>query len=166
MMDESASVEVAPGESVYAAMTQRLFAYLLDLIPINGLTLLSCSFFPGAPVLIAALCFHLYMICLHGLTGTTVGKYLLGIEVAQEPGSTMPRIVAILLRETIGRAVSSVPFFAGYWLPSNAKNKAWSDSIAGTVVQERKVKSDARIALVVLLAVIVLFYLGFRPEFK
>jgi len=143
--------------SVCVAALQRFVAHLLDLIPIGVLTCFLFLLTGWANSPLFTLSMMVYMVFSHFITGTTMGKYIVGIEVVQEHGSRMPRICAMLLRDTVGRIVSSVLFGMGYWFPTNRKNKAWSDSIAGTIAQERETLPSVRICLwIILLAMILL----------
>jgi uncharacterized RDD family membrane protein YckC len=129
-------------ESVYATLTQRFFAYVLDII-LTGLlciVLLSQIVVPVdlVPVVFPS-CFMLYRFLAHFTVGATVGKYIMGIEVVQEPDKRMPRVVAMLLRDTVGFIISSALFGLGYWWGALSLNgKAWSDILAGTIVRERR----------------------------
>jgi uncharacterized RDD family membrane protein YckC len=136
-------------EFVYATLTQRFFAYVIDylfvvclffflrialmsetrtVIPVfSDLTLVNVSF---------AFCLMLYRFLAHLSFGQTIGKRVLGIEVVLGPGSKS-RFIAILLRDTVGFIVSC-PFGIGYWWGSpHLTGKAWSDIIAGTLVRDR-----------------------------
>jgi hypothetical protein len=97
-------------EPLYATMTARFCAYVLDSILIGAVVKLA-----GFPPLIGLLCFMVYRFLAHSVSGSTLGKYILGIEVNQVGGSKMPRPVAMLLRDTVGFVISSLFFGMGYW---------------------------------------------------
>ncbi len=77
-----------------------------------------------------------YMVVSQVAYHTTIGKYVRGLEVCSaNPAQKYPSFGRILLRETVGRLVSSVLFGIGYWAADQRKrNQAWSDQMAGTVV--------------------------------
>ena len=95
----------APDESVYATLTQRFFAHLLDLVLFAVFFLFLGAFigvviglFPETETVMgrvsgvvfasvsSVLCFMLYRFLAHLWFGQTIGKRILGIEVVQEPG--------------------------------------------------------------------------------
>lgn len=154
-------------DPIYATMTQRFFAYLLDFVPVILLCVLYYFCLPKAILpdqIVGLVAVMLYRFSFHTLFGSTVGKYILAIEVVQEAGSTNPRPIAMLVRETIGFVVSGV-FGIGYWLPTNRKHKAWSDTMAGTIVQHREARKSRRIIVAIGLVIFALIE-GFAVSFQ
>lgn len=155
--------------NVYASLGERFVAYIADLVVIylivaglyfaSGLLGVFGKGFLSAAAseetAIVWVTLFVYMITSLSLCHTTVGKYVLGLEVASE-GSTCsyPPFWKILLRETIGRVCSSFFFGVGYWrVPSSPKKQAWSDEISGTVVKHRDVNSSLKWALTAFVAI-------------
>lgn len=74
----------------------------------------------------------LYFVLLTGLKGQTLGKMAMGVKIVNARGES-PGIWRALLRETIGKFVSSVFFMLGYlWAGWDSRKRAWHDYIAGT----------------------------------
>src|SRR5579871_2569772 len=84
--------------------------------------------------------FMFYRFLGHLAFGKTVGKYIVGIELMHESGKRTPRPVAILLRDTLGFALS-FPCGLGYLLPTaldGSKGKALRRPFGVTVVRQRR----------------------------
>jgi hypothetical protein len=81
-------------------------------------------------------------------TRTTVGKYILGLEIASANNfrpKSRPSIARIVLRETVGRIVSSCFLAYGYWRASGSpKRQAWSDQMGRSIVRHRTVRRAVR----------------------
>jgi uncharacterized RDD family membrane protein YckC len=153
-LQEGNTTSVALSEPIYATIAERFGAYVLDSILI-GLPLRIVNASP----LFAVSCFMMYRFLAHLTLGTTVGKYIVGIEVVQEHGKRMPRPVAMLLRDTVGFIISSVLLGAGYWWASlNRNGKAWSDTIAGTIVRERKTDPRLKVYCWIALGLVLLTF--------
>ena len=74
----------------------------------------------------------LYFILFTGLKGQTPGKMATGVKIVNARGEN-PGVWRALLRETIGKLVSSVFFLLGYlWAGWDSRKRAWHDHIAGT----------------------------------
>ncbi|MDP6821807.1 MAG: RDD family protein [Dehalococcoidia bacterium] len=66
--------------------------------------------------------------------GRTIGKSALGLRVVSEDG-TKPGLDQALIRETIGKLVSTVVFYIGFiWAAFSREGKTWHDVLAGTRV--------------------------------
>ncbi len=65
--------------------------------------------------------------------GQTIGKKIMKIKVIDNDGSDQLSIKAILLREVLGKVLSTVIFYLGFIVVLFGK-KSWHDSIAGTKV--------------------------------
>jgi len=94
--------------------------------------------------------------------GRTVGKLLCGLRVQAKSGLRVG-LSQTLLREIVGKLVSSAVFFAGFlWAGWTRSKRAWHDCIAGTVVV-RGLGGRGRwvvAASIVTLAVALLVYVG------
>ena len=76
----------------------------------------------------------LYYVLFTGLRGQTPGKMVVGIQVLTREGA-VPGIGRALLREVIGKLVSTVVLFIGYlWVAFDPHEQGWHDKIAGTYV--------------------------------
>jgi hypothetical protein len=146
------------GDVIYASLLGRLAAYIIDLITMKallviGLVLAATIFtafgrtFPYSTFdsrLTGMALFMMYMILAQLLTQNTVGKYIVRIQVINvDPDGVRPSAGRIVLRETLGRLISSLLFGAGYWTCKRPQNQAWSDQMANTFVVKRDV--DRRI---------------------
>ncbi|ELK44024.1 hypothetical protein D478_00315 [Brevibacillus agri BAB-2500] len=83
----------------------------------------------------------LYMILLTWWTGQTLGKLITGIRVIsarQSRGNLSSG--QVILREVIGKFLSTLPFGLGYlWVAWNPQKQGWHDLLAKTyVVYDRK----------------------------
>ncbi len=66
--------------------------------------------------------------------GQTIGKMALGIKVVDADGDTPP-MGAVLMRETVGKAVSAMVIMVGFIaILLDGKRQGWHDKIAGTFV--------------------------------
>lgn len=116
----------------------------------------------------AALVFYLitplYLISCLWVGHTTVGLYAVGLEVRNEPSygsGPYPSFGRVVLRETIGRFVSSLLFYAGYWRVSSDRwGQAWLDKISHTVVVQRNVNSTVKRAFSAFAALAIFTVIG------
>ena len=70
--------------------------------------------------------------------GMTLGKWMLGERVVEKLSGNYPGFWRMILRELIGKFVSSLVFGLGYfWAIWDKDNQTWHDKIAGTVVVKR-----------------------------
>ena len=66
--------------------------------------------------------------------GQSPGKMAIGIKIVKTDGSSVG-FEGALIREIIGKLVSSLIFFLGYiWILFDGKRQGWHDKIAGTYV--------------------------------
>ena len=80
----------------------------------------------------------LYSVLFIGLKGQTPGKMALGIQVVDSQGNP-PGIMRAFLREVVGKLVSTVVIFLGFfWIIWDRKKRGWHDHIAGTFVARKK----------------------------
>ena len=96
-----------------------------------------------------------YMIVAQSSYHTTVGEYVLGLEVrSQRSEKEYPAFWRIVVRETVGRLLSLLFWGAGYWLGiKKPRQQAWSDRMAGTVVTVRPTNPVFKKALNTFIAV-------------
>jgi len=88
-------------------------------------------------VLVAVLLFLAYGVFYLKLLGMgmTPGKYIMGERVVDKLTGNQPGLGVMLLREIIGKMLSSVVFGMGFfWALFDKDNQAWHDKLAGTVV--------------------------------
>lgn len=132
---------------VYPGLGRRLAAWGIDLLAANAFlfTITILLALGGANIAaigtpttlwgLAALV--AYMTAATLIFSTTLGKYLLGMEVRGSDGLTA-RKPQILLRETVGR-LGILIFACGYWrAPSDPRRRAWCDHLADTAVVRRR----------------------------
>jgi uncharacterized RDD family membrane protein YckC len=143
-----------------ANVAVRLFAHLLDLAVafaiFTTITVVSCSIgmagiqagqqrnspdLSGVASLFGFGTFFLagigYLVVLMFFLarGTTPGKSICGIRVADKTNGSLPGIPRMLLRETLGKFVSGLFLCLGYfWAIFDRDSQAWHDKIASTVV--------------------------------
>ncbi|MGH7561190.1 MAG: RDD family protein [Gemmatimonadales bacterium] len=73
--------------------------------------------------------------------GTTFGKELLGERVVLRTTGMEPGALRMLVRETVGKALSGLPFGLGYlWALWDPCRQTWHDKLVGTVVIQRRPK--------------------------
>ena len=157
---------------IYAGMGQRFCAYLADYILIYFIVLCAylISALVGSPLssdesaanMLALLALVVYMTIAQMSYHTTVGKYIMGIEVVNEvPDRKYPSWGRILKRETLGRFCSFLLWGAGYWTAIGHPNKqAWSDRMSGTLVVPRTTNRVIARALMAFLLIALLVDLG------
>ena len=76
-----------------------------------------------------------YFIFFIGSRGQTLGKMAMGIRVVKIGTNEAPGYGKAFLREVVGKFVSSLVLFLGYfWMLWDSKKQTWHDKIAGTVV--------------------------------
>ncbi len=111
-----------------ATFEQRAVALVLDLTIIGLLK----GLLP-IPALLGSLLSLIYFVFLQCQFGFTPGKYFAGLRVISTTGQTsLPRM---LLRESIGKFVSSLVFLLGYLVVMFSKNRlAWHDKMSRTRV--------------------------------
>ena len=79
-----------------------------------------------------------YHVAFVATKGQTIGKMLLGIQVVDSRGN-IPGIGAVLLRETVGKFLSTIAVFIGYlWVVWDKEKRGWHDHIGGTYVVRKQ----------------------------
>ena len=85
-----------------------------------------------------------YAVILTAWRGQTVGKMILGIQVVDGQGN-IPGIGAVLLREVVGKFLSSIALGLGYlWVAWDREKRGWHDHIAGTYVVRKQPQNRTR----------------------
>ncbi len=70
--------------------------------------------------------------------GATLGKMAMNIAVRHEDGSSLS-LVDVLLREVVGKFLSTIVFALGYfWMIWDPKKQTWHDKLAKSVVVKTK----------------------------
>ena len=91
----------------------------------------------GVPV-IGSVISILYYVLFIGLKGQTPGKMALNIQVVDARGQ-VPGIPRAILREVLGKLVSTVVVFLGFaWIGWDRRKRGWHDHIGGTLVIRKK----------------------------
>ena len=76
----------------------------------------------------------IYSVVMTSVWGQTLGKMATGIKVVDGVGQT-PNFWRVVLRETVGKFVSMLPLYLGFfWAGWDSRKRAWHDHIAGTYV--------------------------------
>jgi len=89
----------------------------------------------------------LYYIFATYLYGTTLGKRFFGIAVKDKSDKKLS-FFQVILRESVGKLLSAVPFYLGYfWAIWDKDKQAWHDKIAGTYVVQVEFISKVKKAL-------------------
>ncbi len=110
---------------------------MLTIIPIMFIGRLGYSFssIPVMSTLIESLFpILIYLWLFTGLKGKTIGKMAMGIKVIDAQGNK-PDLGCAALREIVGRLVSTIALFIGFfWMAGDKEKQGWHDKIAGTHV--------------------------------
>ena len=158
---------------LYAGLFARFLAYVCDLAVIY-LLVFGIAFFIGFSKSLGMIqstisdddyqllffpVLWIYMTVSLIATRTTIGKYILGLEIANANDfrpKSRPSVARIVLRETVGRIVSSLFLGFGYWGASdNPKRQAWSDQMGRSIVRRRIVNPAVRAVWVVFVVAVV-----------
>jgi uncharacterized RDD family membrane protein YckC len=88
----------------------------------------------GVSTFVTILLPGVYFVVLTGQRGRTLGKMALRIQVVDEAGQA-PGLKRALLRETLGKLVSTVVLGVGFpWVVWDKEKQGWHDKIASTHV--------------------------------
>ena len=111
-----------------------VFAY----VGLSAWTSLSGFYVVLAAYVFVVLVHFAYHVFLVGVKGQTLGKMALGIQVVNSQGN-VPGIGRALLREVVGKAISGLPLYLGYfWAGWDPHKRAWHDHISGTFVVRKQ----------------------------
>ena len=123
-----------------ASVWQRLGAWLVDgvigiLAGVVGGLLRSALGDDGQLLIYVPIVFYFVVnLWLVSIRGQSLGKMAIGIKIVKTDGSSVG-FEGALIREIIGKLVSSLIFFLGYiWILFDGKRQGWHDKIAGTYV--------------------------------
>ena len=133
--------QAAPGEVKYASFWQRLGALIVDIIIVGFVigilgaltgTAKSSGGYNSNPFSILALVYYVFMDVKYG---ATLGKMALHLRVQNEQTGQNLTVVEAILRELVGKFLSSLVLFLGYfWVLWDPKKQGWHDKIAKSVV--------------------------------
>ncbi|MBK7962833.1 MAG: RDD family protein [Bdellovibrionales bacterium] len=121
-----------------ASAGSRFIAYLLDVtftqLLYRGIAFL-LSLDAGRSSPIDSLAFLAYFIFFHSQYGWTPGKKIMGLELINEEGEEKPSLPKVILRETLGRFISTIFLMLGYLMIFTNENKqGFHDKLAKTRV--------------------------------
>lgn len=154
MQNNNNNISTESGEPKYAGFGVRLFAYIIDNLFIGSALLIikfiffiinrimGFDFFTN-PILfhytgtdiIIYICRVLYFVLFTYFTSATIGKHILKIKVVSTNDTGKYTFIDILYRETIGRFLSKLIIYGGYFLILINKDKsALHDMLADTRV--------------------------------
>ena len=128
--------ELAPSrvDVEYMGFWIRLLAAVIDTVILVVITLVLGAISGGLSFAIQWLINILYHVLFTGLKGQTPGKMLVGIQVLTRDGA-VPGIGRVLLREVVGKVVSTFVLLIGYlWIAFDPHKQGWHDKIASTYV--------------------------------
>ena len=101
-----------------ASPGQRFAAYLVDIV----LAFITLGIYSIVFIIMA----HI---------GSSVGKRMVGIKIVKADGNQPGCITGVLLREIIGKFISSIIILLGFiWIIIDDKRQGWHDKIAETYV--------------------------------
>lgn len=120
----------------------RFVAFLIDIIVLYIFAFIIQFFFSPVSlkwiILFEFLAFPIFNLVLLIKYGATIGKWVMKIKVVNVSFRS-PHLFQLLIRETLGKVVSSLFVFAGYiWIIFDDKRQAWHDKIAKTYVVYKK----------------------------
>ena len=127
----------------YAGFLVRLGAYVIDAIVVGVVSFVASVVFgmalkeTGAMLgMLVGILFALYnYVYLVGTKGYTIGKNVLKLKVVRTDGSCPIGLGRAVLREIVGKIISSVVIYLGFiWIAIDEKKQGWHDKIADTLV--------------------------------
>lgn len=123
-----------------ASAGQRLGAFLVDfaisvLVGIVGLVIGSAMDGDGSVVnFVLSIGYWIVVLIMVATRGQSPGKIAIGIKIVKTDGSSIG-FGTTLLREIIGKLVSSIIILLGYiWILFDGQRQGWHDKIASTYV--------------------------------
>ncbi|MCS7091888.1 MAG: RDD family protein [Patescibacteria group bacterium] len=171
--------EISESRTVYASRVLRLSAAMLDWLIVGFLTFFFLApfyFFDFLSILIGQMLVYLmpvlYSIFLVKLRNATLAKQFFGLEVKSEYGRELTWL-QVILREFIGKILSSFWLLGFIWIFFDKKRQGWHDKIAKTVVVQVKEISKVKrvmawffvfissiLPILGIIAVIILFFIN------
>jgi len=119
------------GAGRYAGFLPRLGAFVIDHL-ITGVLVAALTVFVDIWAIGPVLSIVYYVLFTY-YRGQTPGKMLLGLHVQDENGNK-PTLKQVLLREVVGKMVSTGLPIGYLWILWDPKKRGWHDYIAGTYV--------------------------------
>lgn len=143
----------SPGQGEKAGLIRRVVAQFAEIIIgvlvwFGAFAIFAAIFGvnrPGPAIACTSLCVLAYVIYWLWLfqQGMTPGKKCMSLQVVKCQTGQNPGFVKMLLRETVGRAVSGAFLGIGYfWAIFDKNGQAWHDKLVGTVVIKRGSKAN------------------------
>ena len=141
---ESSTPETAPTPAPvqpatveeYVGFWTRFAAWIIDffiILIIMIITIVVSAFVSFLGILFLLLPW-LYYWLFTGLQGQTPGKKVVGIKVVNGQGN-IPGLGRAFLREVVGKIISSIPFYLGFfWIGWDGRKQGWHDKLAGAYV--------------------------------
>ena len=126
-----------------ASVSRRVAALWIDTLVVYSTCALAFAasvrggaYFPFE--LVAILCGGTYAVIATAWQGRTLGKLLCGVQIEGKHGGRVGLLRA-LIRETVGKLLSSIPLFGGFfWAACTRTKRAWHDYLAGTIVTQEQ----------------------------
>lgn len=127
---------------IYASFFQRFVASLIDIVLIGIISgALSAIFSSLGDTavnignVLTSVASASYFVYLTSQRGQTLGKMAMHIKVQNETTGQNLDVVSAILREVVGKFLSSVVLLLGYlWMLWDPKKQTWHDKIARSVV--------------------------------
>lgn len=131
-MDKNENNTIKPS-TLYAPFGKRLLAFVIDIFPLAiGSAVLSSLKLSQGIISIAEIAYFVYMTYTYG---ATLGKMAMHIKVVDENTQKNLTIGQTLIRETIGKWISAVILFIGFFMVAfDDKSQGLHDKIAKTIV--------------------------------
>ncbi|MCY4367665.1 MAG: RDD family protein [Chloroflexi bacterium] len=127
----------------YMGFWIRAAAFLIDAILLTIVRLvIQGALGDSIPVTLFNVVINLaYGVIMIAWRGQTIGKMIVGIQVVDANGN-VPGIGSVILREVVGKFLSTIALFLGYlWVAWDKDKRGWHDHISGTYVV-RKSRAD------------------------
>lgn len=130
---------------VYASFGKRFLALIIDTLILELISFVVSMFLgktssngfslTGAPAYFVYFLYDVFNIFLIVKFGKTLGKMAMKIKIVDVNTNNIPSIGNVILREVIGKFLSSIALSLGYlWMLWDPKKQTWHDKIAKTVV--------------------------------
>ncbi len=123
-----------------ASRGQRFGAFLVDLV--ISIAVSTVGFMIGSAIgdlgptlnTVFGIVLWIIVVVMVATRGQSPGKIAIGIKIVKTDGTSVG-VGTALLREVIGKIVSTIIIFLGYiWILFDSKNQGWHDKISDTIV--------------------------------
>ncbi len=123
-----------------ASRGQRFGAFLVDLV--ISIVVSTVGFMVGSAIgdlgpalnTVFGIVLWIIVVVMVATRGQSPGKIAIGIKIVKTDGTSVG-VGTALLREVIGKIVSTILIFLGYiWILFDSKNQGWHDKISDTIV--------------------------------